>query len=86
MGLIYTGGGFGGFLLGFPCRNLTDAEVEQLGGEAKVLTTGLYQRASAPIQKQKARGQIDLNDGVSTDEATLAGQTLAERKQAGGRT
>lgn len=50
MGLRYTGGGHGGFLPGVPARDLTDAEVEALGGEAVLVKTGLY----APFEAKRA--------------------------------
>lgn len=49
--LIYTGGTFGGWLPNIPARNLSDEEVEQYGGEAALLKTGLYER---PSQKSAA--------------------------------
>ncbi len=84
--LIYTGGMFGGSMAGIPARDLSDEEVQRHGGEAMLLATGLYTRAGATLQPKKPQtthGQIDLRDGVSDDEARLAGQTLAARKEKG---
>lgn len=44
MMLRYTGGGYGGFLPGVPARDLSDEEVEALGGEKALLKTGLYEK------------------------------------------
>ena len=48
--LKYTGGGYGGFLPGIPARDLTDKEVERLGGEKNLLETGLYEKAGKKEQ------------------------------------
>jgi hypothetical protein len=42
--LRYTGGGCGGSLPGIPARDLTDQEVDRLGGETSLLATGLYEK------------------------------------------
>lgn len=42
--LKYTGGGYGGFAPNVPARDLTDAEVEQYGGETMLLGSGVYER------------------------------------------
>jgi hypothetical protein len=82
--LVYTGGGYGGFLPGVPARDLSDDEVDAYGGESKLLGTGLYARVGDAKPARKPRGVIDLNDGVSNDEARLAGQALrAERDEKG---
>jgi hypothetical protein len=53
--LIYTGGGYGGFLPDIPARDLNDEEVKAHGGEAKLLATGLYSKEQAkPVPKPKA--------------------------------
>lgn len=82
--LIYTGGMFGGSVAGVPARDLSDEEVERYGGEAMLVATGLYIRMTfAPPPKKivVTRGAIDLRDGVSDDEARLAGQALSARKE-----
>ncbi len=84
MALKYTGGGFGGFMVGVPARDLTDAEVEMYGGAQKLLATGLYERADAApepgVPSAPAVGAIDLRDGVDDAEATLAGRTLRTKQ------
>lgn len=42
--------GNGASLPGVPARDLTDEEVEALGGEEKLIATGLYAR----VQEEKA--------------------------------
>ncbi len=78
--LIYTGGGFGGSLPNIPARDLTDDEAQRLGGADQLVATGLYSRpgVTQPASNPKAKmsGAIDLRDGVSVDEKTLAGKTL----------
>ena len=48
--LIYIGKGF---LNGLPARNLTDDEVEALGGEKVLLATGLYKKPG--IEKEEVK-------------------------------
>ncbi len=59
--LIYIGRG--AFLPHIPARNLTPAEVELAGGEAFLLSTGLYQKPAEPEKVKpglKAKGpEID---------------------------
>ena len=38
-----------GFLPGVPARDLSDAEVEQHGGEETLIASGLYESSSRPI-------------------------------------
>lgn len=54
--LIYTGGGWGGTLPGIPARDLSDEEVQEHGGEAALLASGLYAR---PESKAKRGGRAD---------------------------
>jgi hypothetical protein len=50
--LIYIGNGE--WKVGLPARDLTDAEVETLGGEKRLIATGLYKRPPAPKAEKKA--------------------------------
>lgn len=64
--LIYNGGGYGGSLPLIPARNLTDEEVERLGGEKALLATGLYERpAKEAPKKGKAIDKEEVTDGNS---------------------
>jgi len=62
--LIYTGGGSGGSLPGLPARDLQDEEVERLGGEKKLLATGLYEKPLQPETKRKYSEKVVENDGT----------------------
>jgi hypothetical protein len=53
--LLYTGGGCGGSLPGIPARDLTDLEVDQLGGEKLLLDTGLYEKEAQVGKPHKNR-------------------------------
>ncbi len=80
MRLIYTGGGYGGFLPDIPARDLTDEEVKRYG-EGVLLTSGLYvQQANKNTGKHgtvsQATPENDGNDSVS--EAARATQDLKE--------
>ncbi len=44
IGLVYTGGGFGGALPGIPARDLTAEEVKAHGGESNLIGSGLYEK------------------------------------------
>lgn len=83
--LKYTGGGFGGFLNGIPARDLAAEEVARLGGEAVLVATGLYVSPGSSPSKEAIPvpepGSINLSDGVSDTEASLASRTLNERKK-----
>ena len=52
-GLIYTGGGYKGFLRGVPARDLDADEVKQHGGERRLLDSGIYKRPSSNKTKAK---------------------------------
>lgn len=55
--LIYTGGGYGGFLAGVPARNLSTEEVKQYGGETFLLNTKLYEQVKVEkLSAKMARG------------------------------
>ena len=54
MTLKYKGGGF---FVGIPARDLTDEEVKKYGGEAYLLTLGLYER-SEPKAARKTKKEI----------------------------
>lgn len=86
MSLKYTGGGYGGFLPNIPARDLTEAEVKQYGGEAALVATGLYAKpgvsANPPAKPPPPQsGAIDISDGVTDAEASLAGRALNSRKK-----
>lgn len=57
--LIYTGGGYGGFLPGIPARDLTDEEVKEHGGEQALVATGLYRKPEkkTPEKAPKKEGE-----------------------------
>jgi len=78
--LRYLGGGF---LPGVPARDLTDDEVAQHGGAERLRATGLYAPGKTqPVENSESEiGIIDLRDGVSPDEATLAGKALHARRE-----
>lgn len=67
MALRYTGGGYGGFLPGLPARDLSDEEVEALGGEKALVKTGLYEpfgkKAEPATESKKARGGAENKEG-----------------------
>ena len=52
-GLIYTGGGYRGFLRGVPARDLDAEEVKQHGGERRLLDSGIYEKPSGKKVKEK---------------------------------
>lgn len=56
--LKYTGGGFGGFLPGIPARDLTAAEVEELGGVKVLLETGLYIKHTVKRKNAKDKKEV----------------------------
>lgn len=64
--LRYTGGGCGGSLAGIPARDLTDQEVEVLGGEKTLIDTGLYTKAELHPRK-KAAETIEENAGTEQE-------------------
>lgn len=47
------------FLVGIPARDLTDAEVKQLGGKEKLLATGLYVE---PEQQRTGKRQAEKDE------------------------
>lgn len=49
--LIYIGNGE--FIPPFPARDLTDEEVEQFGGEKKLIETGLYAKPEKTKSQDK---------------------------------
>ena len=51
--LKYIGGG--AFIVGLPARDLSEDEVEELGGEEVLLETGLYER----VKKRKKKAKDD---------------------------
>ena len=53
-GLIYTGGGYRGFLRGVPARNLDADEVKQHGGQQRLLESGIYKKPSGKKPKTAA--------------------------------
>lgn len=54
VGLIYTGRGMGLFIHGVPARDLTEAEVEQYGGERALLKSGIYEKPKKQPAKERA--------------------------------
>jgi len=56
--MIYTGGGFKGFLPGIPARDLTSEEVVKFGGEATLLTTGLYELPKQQRRVSKKKEEV----------------------------
>jgi len=50
-GLNYIGNG--AFIPGIPARDLAPEEVEQYGGERKLLRTGLYQKVRSNKKESK---------------------------------
>jgi hypothetical protein len=52
MKLRYTGGGYGGFVVGIPARDLLAEEVEKFGGLEVLLATGLYKEIAKPTKKK----------------------------------
>jgi len=42
-----------GIVYGIPARDLTDEEVKEYGGEAKLLRTGLYEKMETPRPSNK---------------------------------
>ena len=67
--LIYTGGGFGGSLPNIPARDLSDEEVMALGGEARLIATGLYAK-DAPTPTLPRSQSLDHRAGRRTGEGT----------------
>ena len=57
MRLRYTGGGYGGFVIGVPARDLTPEEVDQCGGVEALLATGLYKELAKPKTKKAAKDE-----------------------------
>lgn len=55
-GLRYTGRGCGMFLHGIPARDLTAEEVEEYGGERKLLKSGIYGKAQKPAKAKREVG------------------------------
>lgn len=55
--LIYTGGGYKGFLRGVPARDLTAEEVKQHGGEERLLESGIYKKPSSRKAKAAAESE-----------------------------
>lgn len=71
--LKYTGGGYGGWLMDIPSRDLTQAEVEKHGGEEFLLNTGLYVKVDQQKKKNKDSGPVfssveDLLEDAYKDE------------------
>jgi len=63
--LKYTGGGYGGMLAHIPARDLNDEEVKELGGEEKLIKTGLYVRSKnhAPIKEIEVAPEKEVLNG-----------------------
>ncbi len=63
--LKYTGGGYGGALPDIPARDLTDEEVEKLGGVDYLLLTGLYVQPDDPKPAISRRSAKPIKEGDS---------------------
>ena len=60
--LKYNGNGF---LPGIPARDLTDDEVKELGGEKKLLATGLYSKEKSEQEIEKKEVKHGRNKGTT---------------------
>ena len=54
--LHYTGGGYGGAIGGIPARDLTEQEVNELGGAQQLIATGLYEDVK-PVEEKPKRAE-----------------------------
>ena len=56
-----------GFIVGIPARDLSDEEVEQLGGEKYLVRTGLYERTESfvpsVLNEEKAKNKKEVGHG-----------------------
>jgi len=51
------------FILGIPARDLSDEEVEEYGGEAFLVGSGLYEKVEAMPPANKMKTKYEVKDG-----------------------